>query len=96
MLNKISEIVGSWAISFKPTVAQKKLAEDRYSICLTCPKKIMAFSKTKIEFEKCDVCGCPISKKIFSNRYNACPLEKWIDLENEYFEYSKKTKKSII
>jgi transcription elongation factor Elf1 len=96
MFNKISEIVNSWAISFNPTDKQKKLAEDRYFICLQCPKKVKAFSKTKIEFEKCNVCGCPINKKIFSNTFNACPLEKWIDLENEYFGYGKKNKKSIL
>ena len=96
MVNKITEIISAWAISYNPNDKQKKLAEDRYSICLECPKKVKAFSKTKIEFEKCEACGCPLRKKIFSNNYNSCPLEKWIDLENEYFDYIKKTKKSIL
>ena len=33
----IREIVTAWATKIHPSVEQKELANERYSICLSCP-----------------------------------------------------------
>lgn len=71
MKDKTLEIITAWGNSFNPTKEQKDIADKRKDVCNECPslKKV-----TGIEF--CDECGCPISKKIYSDK-NSCPLNKW-------------------
>ncbi len=35
----IKKFVSAWMTSFSPNDDEKKLAEDRYSICSTCDRK---------------------------------------------------------
>jgi len=67
----LTEIIEAWSISFHPNEKQKELAKLRGEVCLKCP------SRKKIIVDICSECGCPISKKIFTNEYNPCPLKKW-------------------
>jgi len=92
LFNNLSKIAKAWTISANPSEKQLKLAEDRYEICKQCPKFTKGLAKTKLEYYKCAECGCPIDKKIFTDLWNACPLEKWIDIENEYFNVNTKSK----
>lgn len=69
----IEKIIKAWWISYNPTPAQSKLAQKRLEICSTCPSMI---ESTVFKF-KCKECGCPIGKKIFTDRIGACPLHKW-------------------
>jgi hypothetical protein len=78
----IKEIVQSWAIKINPTEKQKKMAEERYAVCVTCPSNVKVFDKAWSEV--CNECGCPLQAKIFSPKYDACDLHKWIDIENRY------------
>ena len=78
----IKEIVQSWAIKMNPTEKQKKMAEERYAICVTCPSNVKIFDK--VWSEVCNECGCPVQAKIFSPKHDACPLHKWLDIENRY------------
>lgn len=88
-MNKLREIATAWATSFNPTVQQKLLAEERYNICRKCPS---LGKKLKIEY--CKECGCPIQKKIFTQRLNdTCPLNKWRSVEDTYRNKVRKSKK---
>ena len=92
MFDKIKEIAESWIIASNPSDEEMKLATGRYEICQSCSSLKKALSKTKLEYFQCGECGCPISKKIFSPNWNACPLSKWVSIENEYFNIKEKPK----
>ena len=64
-----------WHALEEENYIDKKISEERYSTCLSCPELI---SLTK----QCRMCGCfmPIKTKI----YNAsCPLGKWGEVEKK-------------
>ena len=93
MFDKVQEIAESWIIANNPSEAQLKLAEERLKICKGCDKMETA----TLGHFKCSECGCPISKKIFSPRYDACPLHKWLDVEDSnVFGNTRKKDKSLI
>jgi hypothetical protein len=77
----IGEIIEAWAQSYNPTPERKKLAEDRYNICVQCP--FYGKSRPVIGDEYCKDCGCPVQKKIFSKEYNACPQKKWDEVDKQ-------------
>ena len=85
----IKTIVKAWAVSFNPTDDQKELAEARLAICNTCP------SLTTVRaIRGCTLCGCPISKKVFTQSENPCPDLKWAEVDKGKFNTKKK--KTII
>lgn len=84
----IKKIVKAWAISINPTDKQKELAEKRWSICSTCPSKKEVL-KSKEWSYICGSCGCPLSKKVFTNRVGECPLGKWNTIDADYFDTKK-------
>ena len=58
-MNKIQEIIQSYARMVNPTPEQKKLAEIRLMTCMTCEE----FGKNKIGLEYCKKCGCATKPK---------------------------------
>lgn len=88
------EIIEAWVIANNPTELQLELAEKRNTICDTCPSKKTITKKLKIGVV-CGECGCPIPKKIFTNSYNPCPLEKWKEVDDDYF-LSRKSSKTLL
>ena len=76
----IKQIIEAWVIANNPTSQQIKLAELRGSICDNCELKKIILSVTI-----CTGCGCPISKKVFTNEYNPCPEKKWKEIDRPYF-----------
>ncbi len=91
-MNKIREIIGAWVISFNPSEERKELAEKRYEICLGCEHYGKSRPVTKEEY--CTKCGCPIQKKVFTERViDSCPLNKWSNVDSIYIN---KKRKSII
>jgi hypothetical protein len=84
----IKEIIEAWIISHSPTEKQKILAEKRAEVCKECPHR------KDVLVSICGLCGCPISKKIFTNDYNPCPDKKWKEVDDIYFE--KKENKTLI
>jgi hypothetical protein len=94
-VNKIREIIGAWIISFNPSKERKELAEKRYEICLGCEHYGKSRAITKDEH--CKQCGCPIQKKVFTEKMdNSCPLNKWTHLDSIYTDKINKNPKSII
>lgn len=89
------EIFDAWVISLNPTPEQLELAELRLKVCLECD-----FRKETIKGLKwsafCEQCGCPLSKKVFSTSYNACPLKKWENTDSAYIEPKKDKKNKTI
>lgn len=81
------EILEAWIISFNPNEKEKQLAELRYGICNECPSRTGAFGVAV-----CSECGCPITKKIFTNTHNPCPLGKWEEIDTPFM----KKKKTLI
>ena len=95
MTFNISEIVKAWVTAANPNDVQWELAEERLDICMKCE-----FRKEVIHNKEwsalCGKCGCPISKKIFTDQYGSCPLNKWNLIEDKYKLHLKKKNKSII
>ena len=77
-MNDIMTQIGSLIITATPQ--QEKLAHLRGKICDGCPSKQVITKKLKLA-TICGECGCPISKKIFSSKYNPCPLKKWEEID---------------
>jgi hypothetical protein len=84
----VIEIINAWKIANNPTPKQEELAKLRFKICDTCPSKKVITKKIGLA-TVCDKCGCPISKKIFSPKFNSCPLEKWAEVDNRYISEKK-------
>ncbi len=80
----VKEIITAWAISFNPDSRQGQLAKARLEICKDCPS-----AKHYIGVETCSDCGCPIKKKVFTDSYNPCPLGKWEDVDDSFFNAKK-------
>jgi hypothetical protein len=80
---KIKEIFDAWIIAQKPTEKQQELAQKRFDICLSC--EFYTKSRRRYLSEVCGQCGCPLAKKIFSSKFDACPSHKWTDVENQFF-----------
>jgi len=71
-MNKIKEIIMSYAAAINPTEEQKKTAEERLEICTKCEFWVEG------AINYCGKCGCPTAAKIFSpGRLAACPELKW-------------------
>jgi hypothetical protein len=62
-----------WHLLNKDNYIDQKIADQRFSICLECPRLI---KKTK----QCRECGCFMELK--TKLYNAyCPIGKWGEIE---------------
>ena len=73
LMNKLKEIIMSYAISFNPTQEQKEIAEKRLEICAGCEVWVQSALR-----DYCDKCGCTTSAKVFSPvGAEACPMRKW-------------------
>jgi hypothetical protein len=73
---KIVEIAKAWIAAANPTPEQQAIAEYRISVCNECPhKEHIKATDTYI----CGLCGCPLSKKIFSPVEGkiSCPDKRW-------------------
>jgi hypothetical protein len=96
----LKEIAKSWLIAAHPTPLQEEIAQKRYHTCLQCEHYNPSRAITHDEY--CEDCGCPLSKKIFSPKYNACDQGNWQLTDDQYLdEYFRKKKvtkkdKSII
>lgn len=72
-MNKVEEILKSWAIQLSPSPEQNELAAKRLRICNVCEKK----KKNIIGAYVCDICGCVLKSKVFTPEKNGCPINKW-------------------
>lgn len=89
-------IFDAWVTAAKPNEKQKELAEKRLEICMSCPSRKEVINGKKWS-AVCGECGCPISKKIFAQVFDECPLRKWTDIDKNYFDVKYiKNKKTII
>ena len=79
----ICEIIDAWAQSYSPDAYRKALATLRFNICKGCEH----FGEKRIIFgdQYCKSCGCPVQKKVFSKKFNACPLKKWEETDSKFF-----------
>jgi hypothetical protein len=73
---KLVEIAKAWITAANPSPLEKEIAEERISICQTCPSQKL---NEALNLHYCGECGCPSDKKIFSPLPGpvACPLKKW-------------------
>jgi hypothetical protein len=93
------EIATAWFNVLVHSPLQKKLADDRFNICLECPSKKETLKDSKW-FLKCGECGCPLKGKVYTpftykDEEGSCPLEKWKEVEDDFLK-STKSKKTII
>jgi hypothetical protein len=82
------EIAKAWYNKLVHTAEQKKLADERFEICLKCPSKKEVF-KGKEWSLACGECGCPLSAKVYTDETylsekGSCPLGKWREVEAEH------------
>ena len=73
MIDKLKQIKDAWIRSNNPTEDEQALADYRMNICNSCPNKLDIMN-----LSICSACGCPLSKKVFSDENENCPLNKWI------------------
>jgi hypothetical protein len=85
MIPNYKEIFDAWVISKNPTELQKSMANDRLDICKTCEYRKETFKGHKWS-TICKLCGCPLSKKVFSPLFNPCPKSKWEEIDSNYME----------
>lgn len=87
----LKEISAAWWDSYFGTEQQKIHAKERLEICQQCPSLTIKFKKLKrMNVTVCGECGCPIDKKVFSSKFNACPLGKWQDVDEKNINLFKK------
>jgi len=73
-MNKIKEIILSYAAAINPTEEQKKVAEVRLATCMTCEQ----WGESALGVAYCKLCGCATKGKVFTPvGLQACPLNKW-------------------
>lgn len=73
-MNKITEIIQSYARMMNPTEEQKATAEIRLQTCMGCE----FWAENPMGIEYCKRCGCATRAKIFSPKgLQACPENKW-------------------
>jgi hypothetical protein len=89
------KIYNAWVTSYFPNETQKLLAEKRNEICESCPSLKILTDISKLGVI-CGECGCPITKKIFSNNFNDCPLKKWEEVDTTYRMFEAKSNKSLL
>lgn len=77
MKTNIIDIAKAWWIASRPTAEQSQLAQKRLGICSECPSMVESVVFTY----KCNECGCPIGKKIFTDKMGTCDLHKWDKVE---------------
>ena len=90
------EIVLSWYDATTPNnqkrPGQVDLAQKRYEICQGCEHfRPNRFLKND---SYCNDCGCPLNAKIYSRKFDACPKNKWIEIETQFENILDKPKKS--
>lgn len=73
----LREIAKAWWIASSPTKEQSELAMKRLAICNKCDSMV----ESVIWKYKCKECGCPIGKKIFTDKMGTCDLGKWNKVE---------------
>ena len=84
-MDSLFTIIEAWRIAKNPSDRQMNLAKLRASICDGCDSKKTITELVEIGIV-CSECGCPISKKVFANVQNPCPLKKWEDIDKPFFE----------
>lgn len=92
MIGKVKEIAQSWIIASNPNKRQKELAQSRYNICLGC--KYYGAARPITGEEYCTDCLCPLDKKIFSPKIDACPQHFWLEVEE--LSFKEKDKKTLL
>ena len=71
-MNKVKEIILSFATAMNPSEEQKEIAEIRLKTCMGCEFWVDAV------VSYCSECGCSTKGKVFSPKnLNACPKLKW-------------------
>lgn len=74
-MNKIKEIILSYATYLNPSEEQKIIAEKRLAICFDCEHWVQSEIR-----DYCNICGCITGVKVFSPKgAKACPESKWIE-----------------
>ena len=80
---QISNILNGWQNFLAKSEVSELIAEHRAGHCIVCPEfkkgKLLAFIKDdlkEIEGHYCDLCKCPLSAKIRSEK-ETCPLNEW-------------------
>ena len=91
---KLISIAEAWMISANPTPPQKVLAEARWKVCIGCDEFREHRDITGEPY--CYECKCPLNKKIFSSKFNECPLNKWEDVDTLFLSATKKNKKTLL
>ncbi len=72
-MNKVEEILKSWAIQLSPSSEQNELAAKRLEICNVCENK----KQNAIGVYVCGICGCVLKSKVFTPAERGCPIDKW-------------------
>jgi len=89
------KISKAWYDSYFGSESIKNLSMSRAEICRVCPNRVVGYRKLA-PFPKCNLCGCPIGKKVFSNAFNDCPADKWEEVDSKSEFFKNRPSKSLI
>jgi hypothetical protein len=92
----INDIFSSWVSRIKPKERLKLQAENRFEICKSCDN-YRELLKKRTWSAYCSRCSCPLETKVFSEKINPCPLNKWDSIDKlNGFETKIKDKNTLI
>lgn len=81
-MSKIKSVINGWVSFFKGDYTPEQWS--RAMICKCCPEAVVGTyekfmpdeSLREIQGLKCNICKCPLSTKLRSEK-EVCPLKKW-------------------
>lgn len=94
-MDELKTIINAWITSINPNEEEKNLATLRREICDSCPSNKETLKGNRWS-AKCTMCGCPISKKVYTKEFNACPSGKWEDVDLKFFDKTFKKHKTLL
>lgn len=83
-MSKVLNILSGWKNYLIKNEVTEELARERMEVCMgsnvkpACEKYKM-LKILNIKFMGCEICGCPVDKKVRSTeKDNKCDLNKWL------------------
>jgi len=102
-IDKVEEIFKAWgiALTIDKNDPRFELAFNRIQICDACEFKSMIAIGPIDLLARCNVCGCALKGKIYTERtyadgvnpdgtpntdHGSCPKSKWMEIEKQYLD----------
>jgi hypothetical protein len=90
-MTDLNEIFNSWLNRSRSDEIIRDKAKERFETCrgsddIERCENYKEVLRNKSWSAYCNGCGCPLEGKIFSDKFNPCPLKKWAEIDGKYGE----------